>query len=111
MDIDKGLIQASNGFHYVIRNWNRGTFGNIFRKKNHLMIRLEGIDCKLENNFNAYFLQIKQNYKGNMNKSFCKRRWLGMKNQNTNGLTIGTKNIRHFMLTLWFVERTIKLNF
>ncbi|KAL7166943.1 hypothetical protein ACSBR2_037579 [Camellia fascicularis] len=56
-NMNHNLIDSTADFTCKVKEWNRVVFGNIFKRKRHLLARIEGLQKCLANNF-SHSLQI-----------------------------------------------------
>lgn len=52
---DKGVISNLDRLRIVLLNWNRDIFGNVYKRKNRAIRRLEGTQIYIQNHPNSIF--------------------------------------------------------
>ena len=90
---EEPFVDFLNQFTTSLRNWNHEVFGNLFRRKRHLLARLHGVQKALSTNPNPFLFKLEKELISQVNtiklsnkKSFCgasRVRWLQCGDSNT----------------------------
>jgi len=92
---DKDIVQSLHNFTTHLKKWNKETFGDIFKRKEEIMGRLNGIQNTLTTVIALFLRNWKRSYMINLLSRYIRRSASGFKNLGVSGLwmVIGIQSI------------------
>ncbi|MCH86708.1 RNA-directed DNA polymerase (Reverse transcriptase), partial [Trifolium medium] len=92
-------IDNINNTSSKLREWNRDVLGNIFKRKERILRRLEGINRQLQNNHIERLIILRDELWGEYNVIVKQEEVYWQHQSHTKWLTLGDKNTRFFHMS------------
>lgn len=96
---DSPLPGALTSLANSLKRWNHNVFGNIFNRKNALMVRISSIQRALDYQFKLGLLKLEKKLRNDLDKVMHQEELLWFQNSRENWVIYGDRNTKFFHTT------------
>ncbi|KAL7260635.1 hypothetical protein ACSBR1_006322 [Camellia fascicularis] len=109
-NMNNNLLDSTTEFTIRVKKWNREVFDNIFKKKRHLLARIEGIQKALTDNFSHSLFTLEKNLITQFNNVLLQEEMLWFQKSRSRTITLGNRNTRYFHISTITKQGKLKIN-
>ncbi|KAL7237498.1 hypothetical protein ACSBR2_003739 [Camellia fascicularis] len=104
------LFDATSDFTHKVTDWNKETFGNIFKRKRRLLARIEDPQKALAETFTHSLQTLEQDLISQYNETLFQEEMLWFQKSRSKYITLEDKNTRYFHISTLTKRRKLKIN-
>ncbi|XP_028113017.1 uncharacterized protein LOC114311151 [Camellia sinensis] len=109
-NMHNNLLDSTAEFTRRVTEWNKEVFGNIFKRKRHLLARIEGIQKTLANNFSHNLHVLEQELLKQYNVTLLQEETLWFQKSRAKRITFCDRNTKFFHISTITKRRKTKIN-
>lgn len=106
----RNVHEKINNFSTAALNWNKNTFGNIFKKKRWTLARINGIQKSQSTNFSHNLLLLEKDLISEYNNILAQEELLWFQKSRSRWIVMGERNTRYFHLSTIIKRWKSKIN-
>lgn len=99
------MAESLGKFSEKPRAWNRDTFGNVFKRKKRLSLRLEGVQRALAEHTSRAMLKLERNLRDELKEMLLQEEMIWRQRARTEWLRCGDNNTKFFHMSTLIIRK------